>query len=65
MHSWPILSSSSSISSSILQSAESVSNVDSPGIVGAVICVDGETGIVADEAAGHLDGIQSARLQLR
>lgn len=30
----------------------------------AVVGVDGETGIVADKAAGHLDGIESARLQL-
>ena len=35
-----------------------------PGVIGAVVGVDGESGIVADEAARHLDRIQSARLEL-
>lgn len=36
-----------------------------PGVVGAVVGVDGEAGIIANKTAGYLDGIESARLQLR
>jgi hypothetical protein len=36
-----------------------------PGVVGAVVGVDGESGIIAYKTAGHLDGIESARLKLR
>lgn len=36
-----------------------------PGVVGAVVGVDGESGIVADEAARHGDRVEAARLQLR
>lgn len=35
-----------------------------PRVVGAVVGVDGESGIIADEAARHLNRIQSARLKL-
>ena len=36
-----------------------------PGVVGAVVGVDGESGIIAYKTAGNLDGIESARLKLR